>query len=89
MEAVIKAYGNDDEIGNATKNLRGEQIWGLEDIVKEGNSIFNSMHRFYPDLRHGSTEVSTMPIEEAEYWIGRISNYLKYMQKMAHKNGRD
>lgn len=89
MEAVIKAYGNDDEIGNATKNLRAEHIWGLEDIVKEGNSIFNSMHRFYPDLRHGSTEISTMPIEEAEYWIGRISNYLKYMQKMATKNGRD
>ena len=53
--------------------------------MKEGHSIFNTMHRLYPDLRHGSTEVSTMSIEEAEYWIGRISNYLKYMQKMAKK----
>ncbi len=85
LEAVIKAYGNDDEIGNATKILRAEKVWGLEDIVKEGHSIFNTMHRLYPDLRHGSTEVSTMSIEEAEYWIGRISNYLKYMQKMAKK----
>ena len=89
MEAVIKAYGNNDEIGNATKILRAEKVWGLEDIVKEGHSIFNTMHRLYPDLRHGSTEISTMSIEEAEYWIGRISNYLKYMKKMANKNGRD
>ncbi len=89
MEAVIKSYGNNDEIGNATKILRAEKIWGLEDIVKEGHSIFNTMHRLYPDLRHGSTEVSAMSIEEAEYWIGRISNYLKYMKKMANKNGRD
>ena len=43
MEAVIKSYGNDDEIGNATKILRAEKIWGLEDIVKEGHSIFNTI----------------------------------------------
>lgn len=87
MEAVVKAYGKEDDIGNSTKKLRNEKIWGLEDIVKEGHSIFNAMHRFYPDLRHGSIESSDMTIEEAEYWIGRISNYLKYMRKMADKNG--
>ncbi len=88
MEAVVKVYGKTNEIGEATKNLRAEGIWGLEEIVKEGNAIFNTMHRIYPDLRHGSTESSTMSLEEAEYWIGRISNFLKYMQKMAKQNGR-
>ena len=88
MEAVVKVYGKTNEIGEATKNLRTEGIWGLEEIVKEGNAIFNTMHRIYPDLRHGSTESSTMSLEEAEYWIGRISNFIKYMQKMAKQNGR-
>lgn len=88
MEAIIKAFGNNDEIGEATKILRSEKCWGLDDIVKDGNSIFNSLHRFYPDLRHGSTEISTMPIEEAEYWIGRMNTYIRYMKKMADKYGR-
>lgn len=87
MEAVVKEYGNANEIGQATRNLRESGSWGLEDIVKEGNAIFNSIHRFYPDLRHGSTESSNMSMEEAEYWMGRINNYLRYMKKMADKNG--
>lgn len=89
MEAVIKEYGKDNEIEKATSNLRnakdadGKCIWGIDPIVKEGISIFNAMHRFYPDLRHGSTESSTMSLAEAEYWIGRISIFLQYMKNMA------
>lgn len=81
MEAVIKEFGHDDEIGNATKNLRDAKIWGNDDIVKEGNTIFNTMHRLYPDLRHGSTKSSNLTLNEAEYWIGRILNYIQYMDK--------
>ena len=81
MEAVVKELGHDDEIGNATKNLRSENVWGNDEIVKEGNSIFNTMHRLYPDLRHGSTSSSNLTLNEAEYWIGRILNYLQYMDK--------
>lgn len=87
MEAVVKEYGGDSDIKVATKNLRNSKAWGLDDIVKQGDAIFNNMHRLYPDLRHGSTETSTMSIEEAEYWIGRISVYLQFMKKMADKNG--
>lgn len=81
MEAVVKELGHDDEIGNATKNLRNENTWGNDEIVKEGNSIFNTMHRLYPDLRHGSTESSSLTLNEAEYWIGRILNYLQYIDR--------
>ena len=81
MEAVVKEFGNDNEIGNATKNLRAQGKWGPEDIVKEGNAIFNLMHRLYPDLRHGSTETSSLSLNEAEYWIGRILNFIQYMDK--------
>ncbi len=81
LEAVVKALGHDEEIGNATRNLRNENLWGNEEIVKEGNSIFNTMHRLYPDLRHGSTSSSILSVNEAQYWIGRILNYIKYMDR--------
>lgn len=87
MEAVVKEYGHAPDIKQATKNLKDSHQWGLNDIVKQGDAIFNNMHRLYPDLRHGSTQVSSMSIEEAEYWIGRISVYLQYMKKMADRNG--
>lgn len=89
MEAVVKEYGKDNDIKKASKNLRDEKIWGSDRIVKDGDAIFNSIHFDYPDLRHGSIESSEMPIEEAEYWISRIAAYLKYMRKMASKNGRE
>ena len=81
MEAVIKELGHDNEIGNATKNLKAQGFWGCDEIVKEGNSIFNLMHRLYPDLRHGSTETSSLSLNEAEYWIGRILNYIQYLDR--------
>ena len=89
MEAVVKEYGNENDIKKASRNLRDEKIWGSDRIVKDGDAIFNSLHSDYPDLRHGSIESSKMPIEEAEYWISRIATYLKYMRKMASKNGRE
>ena len=81
MEAVVIAFGENTEIGEATKKLRAQGSWGCDEIVKEGNSIFNTMHRLYPDLRHGSTQTSSLSVNEAEYWMGRILNYLQYMAK--------
>lgn len=89
MEAVVKAYGNNNEIKNASKTLRDAKIWGADWIVKEGDAIFNIIHRYYPDLRHGSTSSSTISKEEASYLIERITIYINYMQKMAKKLGRE
>lgn len=85
MEAIIKEYGKTSDIKTATQNLKTTKVWGKEKIVKEGLSLFNTMHELYPDLRHGSTEKSVMSLEESEYWIGRISNFINYMIKMARR----
>ena len=82
MESVINILGGDNDIRNATKKLREKRIWGEDTIVKDGDSIFNTLHRLYPDLRHGSTEVSNMSIEEAQYWVDRITTYVSYMIRM-------
>ena len=87
VEAIVKEYGKDPDIKQASKNLRTSGICGLDDIVKDGDAMFSNMNRLYPDLRHGSMETSTMSMEEAEYWIGRFSTYLRYMKKMADKKG--
>lgn len=79
MEAVIKEYGKLNDIRDATKSLRALGSWGKDVIVKDGDAIFNTLHRLYPDLRHGSTESSEMTKEEAIYWVDRIMAYIKYM----------
>lgn len=87
MEAIIKQYGKINDIGDATKELRSSGSWGKDEIVKEGNSIFNTLHRLYPDLRHGSTEFSEMTKEEAIYWVDRIMAYVKYMIRKGESLG--
>ena len=82
MESIIKILGNDNDIRNASKILRDQGIWGKDTIVKDGDAIFNTLHRLYPDLRHGSTEISEMGIEEAQYWVDRITAYVSYMIRM-------
>lgn len=81
MEAVIKVLGGTDDIKSSSRLLRDAHKWGPDEIVKEGDAIFNTLHRIYPDLRHGSLETSTMSFEESEYWISRMTNYISYMQK--------
>lgn len=89
MEAVIKEYGKINDIGDATKALRDSGNWGKNDIVKDGNSIFNTLHRLYPDFRHGCTETSEMTKEEAIYWVDRIMAYIKYMIRKSKTLGAE
>lgn len=79
MEAIIKLFGGSSDIKDASRHLRDMKYWGKDEIVKDGDAIFNTLHRLYPDLRHGSTEASQMSLEEALYWIDRITAYVNYM----------
>lgn len=79
MESIIKILGRADDIKVASKNLRSSHQWGIDEIVKDGDGIFNTLHRLYPDLRHGALETSSMSVNEARYWIDRISTYISYM----------
>lgn len=82
MEAIIKLLGGENDIKDASKKLRGEKNWGKDEIVKDGDGIFNTLHRLYPDLRHGSLEKSQMTLEEALYWTERITTYINYMMRV-------
>lgn len=96
MEALIKELGADDEIGEATKHLRDEKdsngvcVWGPIQMVKDGNSLFNLLHELYPDVRHGTQDFDTakMTLEEAEYFVGRITVFMKYIASRAKKLAR-
>lgn len=96
MEALIKELGAADEIGEATKHLKdakdsnGENLWGPVELVKDGNNLFNLLHRLYPDVRHGTQDIATadMPMEEAEYFVGRITTFMKFIAARARKMGR-
>ena len=58
--------------------------------MKDGNNLFNLLHHLYPDVRHGTQDIATadMPMEEAEYFVGRITTFMKFMAARARKMGR-
>lgn len=87
METVIKTLGCDDDIKQASKKLRESKQWGLDDIVKDGDAMFSNLHRLYPDFRHGSKETSNIGINEAKYWIERITVYIDFMLRQKAELG--
>ena len=96
MEALIKELGADDEIGEATKHLKDEKdstgkcVWGPVQMIKDGKTLFNLLHELYPDVRHGTQDIDTakMTIEEAEYFVGRITVFMKFIASRAKKLAR-
>ncbi|WP_286934695.1 MULTISPECIES: hypothetical protein [Aminobacterium] len=86
METLLKKLANKNNIGDATKKMLSEGIWGQGKIVNDGLSIWELMHKTYPDVRHGNPKESTITDEEALYWIERIMCFVKYISRMHRKN---
>lgn len=53
--------------------------YGNDFIVKDGLSIWDLMHKIYPDIRHGNPNSSDLSEDECLYWIDRINTYVIYM----------
>jgi len=88
LEAMVKKLASEADFDRASKKLRDEKIWGNDQIVKEGHSTWGLLHHHYPDIRHGQQTGSDLDLEEALYWIGRITTYVKYMAARKRVLGR-
>jgi len=87
MEACVKKLTNKNDIKEATKVFRSNSnIWGKDEVVKEGLSIWDRMHNLYPDIRHGNPHSSDLSFDEALYWVERITSYVRYITKIHLKN---
>lgn len=85
MEALLKQITNTQEIGDATKKLKSDPEYGPDFIVKDGLSIWDRIHRNYPDIRHGSPKVTDLSEEECLYWVNRINCFIDYICKIYRK----
>lgn len=81
MEALVKQLTGEAKFEDAVKKLR-DGSWGPDTITKDGLSIWNRIHDLYPDVRHGSPEVTNLPHTEAVYWIERIMLYVSYLHRI-------
>jgi hypothetical protein len=88
MEAMIKKLGKDGDIDAASKKLRDEKVWGYDQIVKDGHSVWNLLHKHHPDIRHGQPTGTDINLEEALFWIDRITAYVRYMASRCRVLGR-
>jgi hypothetical protein len=84
MEALVKQLTNEAKFEDGIKKLR-EGSWGPDIITKDGLSIWNRIHDLYPDVRHGSPDITDLPHSEALYWIERIMLYVLYLQRVHRK----
>jgi hypothetical protein len=87
MESIIKILGNNNDIKIASKTLRDSKLWGLDDIVKDGDAIFSKLHHLYPDFRHGSIGMSSMTVNEAKYWADRMICFIDYILRQKTELG--
>lgn len=86
MEAMVKKITGKNDIKDAIQIFRDSpDVWGRVEVVKEGLSLWDRMHSFYPDIRHGHPAISNLPVEEAIFWIERITSYVRYIAKMYQK----
>jgi hypothetical protein len=88
MEAMIKKLATDGDFDGACKKLRDEKVWGNDQIVKEGRSLWGFLHKHHPDIRHGQPSGTDINLEEAIFWIDRITAYVRYMASRRRVLGR-
>ena len=79
METLLKKLSSEKDIAAATKTLRSQGVWGIDEIVKDGLSIWSHLHRLHPDVRHGQANATDIDLEEAFFWIDRMTVFISYM----------
>lgn len=88
MEAMIKKLARENDYDDACKKLRDEKVWGLDLIIKDAQSVWGYLHKHHPDVRHGQHTGTDITLEEAIYWIERITTFVRYMTSRRRVLGR-
>ena len=88
MEAMVKKLAGESDYDDACTRLRNEKVWGSDQIVKESQSLWGFLHKHHPDIRHGQPTGTDITLEEAIFWIDRITAYVRYMASRRRVLGR-
>jgi hypothetical protein len=79
----FNAPTNAKDIKDATAALRADVRWGEDRIAKDGVAIWNYIHDLYLDVRHGQAAGSDLNERECQYWVDRISAFVRYVARSA------
>ncbi len=88
MESMVKKLAGENDYDDACKKLRDEKVWGIDQIIKEAQSVWGFLHKHHPDVRHGQANGTDITLEEAIYWIERITTFVRYMASRRRVLGR-
>lgn len=81
MEAIMKEITNTQDIKEADKELRNQNIIPSF-FIKDGISIWNLIHKEYPDVRHGNPNIKPITKEEVSYCLNKILIYIELLEKL-------
>ena len=81
LEAYASHLSGKKDIKDACSILKNDdrfQFYIVNDIV----SIWGTINKIYPDVRHGSDKEYDLPFEDAIYWIDRIMAQISYLNRI-------
>ncbi|CDO04275.1 hypothetical protein BN988_02829 [Oceanobacillus picturae] len=82
MESLLKYISGINDFDKAVKYIRtnySEQI--PRNAIQDAKTIWDRIHQFTPDVRHGANITSELSQAEALYWIDRIMALIKFLSR--------
>lgn len=90
LETLMRQLTGTHDVRAATAALKADNSWGPPRLLNEGQSVWESVHALHPDVRHGDPRASSLPRDEASFWIRRVLAFAHYLAerhslRAAHK----
>lgn len=84
LETQVKYLSGEKDFRNGVQNLRNSNF-GNSKIIRDASTIWTFVHEDIQDIRHGHTEEFSITVEEALYYIDRITALIKYLSRVNWK----
>lgn len=81
LESQVKYLSGENDFRNGVHKLRSSNF-GNTKIIKDALTIWTFVHEDIKDIRHGHTEEFSITVEEALYYIDRITALIKYLSRL-------
>ncbi|MGE7922360.1 hypothetical protein ACQKND_04135 [Viridibacillus arvi] len=81
LESQVKYLSGEKDFKNGVYKLRNSNF-GNTKIIKDASTMWTFVHEDIQDIRHGHAEEFSITVEEALYYIDRITALIKYLSRV-------
>ncbi len=81
LESQVRYLSGEKDFKNSVYKLQNSNM-GNKKIIRDASTIWTYVHEEIKDIRHGHTEEFSITVEEALYYIDRITALIKYLSRV-------